>query len=173
MHLTTTPRGRAQSGFSMVEILVTVVVVSVALLGVAKMQAASVSNTQVARMRSLVALQAESLASLMHGNAAFWGGTTAPTSLSATGAGTAAAKNCASVTCVPAEMYAYDWANWVAGINSQIPTYAATVACTPAATPVTCLITITWTEKSVAINSSAASAAVQQTSQPYTLLVTP
>ena len=80
MQLTPIARRRAQAGFSMIEVLVTVVVVSVALLGVAKMQAASVSNTQVARMRSLGALQAESLASLMHSDAAYWGSTSAPTS---------------------------------------------------------------------------------------------
>ena len=53
MQLTPT-RGRAHAGFSMIEVLVTVVVIAIGLLGVAKMQAASVSNTQVARLRSLV-----------------------------------------------------------------------------------------------------------------------
>jgi type IV pilus assembly protein PilV len=173
MHLTASRR-RAPSGFSIIEVLVTIVVVSVALLGVAKMQAASVSNTQVARTRSLVALQAESLASLMHGNQAYWASPAlAPTALSATGPNTGAVTDCSSAACGAAQMFAYDWKAWVNGINAQIPTYAASVACTPAATPVTCLITITWSEKSVAINSSTASAAAQVTSQPYTLLVTP
>ena len=56
-------RGRSPRGFSMIEVLITIVVITVALLGAAKMQAAAVSNTQVARVRSLISLQAGSLAS--------------------------------------------------------------------------------------------------------------
>jgi type IV pilus assembly protein PilV len=165
---------QAQPGFSLIEVLVTIVIVSVSLLGVAKMQAASISNTQVARVRSLVALQASSLAALMHGNPGYWGSPSAPTSLSATGASTAGVSDCLNALCSnPADMYAYDWKNWVNGINSQIPSYSATVSCTPTATPVTCVITISWAEKTVAINSSQASAAGQVTSQPYSLFVTP
>ena len=172
MQLTLT-RGRAQAGFSMIEVLVTVVVIAIGLLGVAKMQAASVSNTQVARTRSLVALQASSLASMMHGNRGYWGGTSAPTSLTLSGAGSTSPCTTSAPCITPTAMANGDILLWKAGIFAQIPTYNATVACTPTATPVTCLITLTWTEKTVAINTSTAAAAAQQTSAPFTLLVTP
>jgi type IV pilus assembly protein PilV len=174
MHLRPGLRGVPQSGFSIIEVLVTIVVVSVALLGVAKMQAASVSNTQVARTRSLVALQAESLASLMHGNRLYWSDPTAvQASWSSTGAVAPTTACSGGNVCAAKDMASADWNNWLAGLYSEIPTYSATVGCATATSPVTCLITITWTEKSVAINSSTASAAAQVTSQPYTLLVTP
>jgi type IV pilus assembly protein PilV len=72
--------GRA-AGFSLVEVLVALIVISVGLLGVAKMQALALSNTSSARMRSLASIQAASLASSMHVNRSYWvsvvGGTAA------------------------------------------------------------------------------------------------
>lgn len=43
---------RRQAGFSMIETLITLVVISVGLLGLAKIQAASISYTQNTRVRS-------------------------------------------------------------------------------------------------------------------------
>src|SRR5204863_9281896 len=63
---------RFLAGFSLLEVLVTLIVIAIGLLGLAKTQAAAVSNTQVSRVRSLIALQAESLAGAMHGNRGYW-----------------------------------------------------------------------------------------------------
>src|SRR6266446_2556532 len=76
---------RRNTGFSLIEVLVTLVVVAIGLLGLAKMQAAAISNTQVSRVRSLIALQTESLASAMHGNRTYWAAGVAPATFSATG----------------------------------------------------------------------------------------
>ena len=59
---------RQAGGFSLIEALITIVVVGVGLIGLAKIQAAAVGNTQISRVRSLVALQTESLVAAMHGN---------------------------------------------------------------------------------------------------------
>ena len=172
----------------MVEVLVTVVIVAIGLLGVAKLQAAAVSNTQVSRVRSLVALQAGSLAAAMHGNPAYWGAGTAPTGWTASGTTISdpvlgAAANCLSTsgsgtpnnTCTPPQLAAYDVQAWAAGMYAQFPSYAAAVTCTHnVGLPISCSIQITWSEKTVAINAStAASAASQATTQQFTLLVEP
>ena len=74
----------AAGGFSLVEIMVAVVVICVGLLGIAKLQSLSMSNTSVARNRSLAAMQAASFASAMHSNREYWasfaGGLTATVS---------------------------------------------------------------------------------------------
>lgn len=77
MRMMIVPR-RRQAGFSMIETLITLVVISVGLLGLAKIQAASISYTQNTRVRSLIALQTESLAAAMHANKAFWAAGLAP-----------------------------------------------------------------------------------------------
>ncbi len=59
-------------GFSLVEVMVALVVLSIGLLGIAKMQALSLSSTTIASMRSLAALEASSLAAAMHENRGYW-----------------------------------------------------------------------------------------------------
>lgn len=170
------------AGFSMVEVLVTIAIISTALIGVAKMQAAAVSNTQVARVRSLIALQAGSLASSMHGNPGYWASGLAPATFSATGTTITEASgvltattSCTSGTCTPAQLAAYDVQSWVSNINSHFPSYTATVNCTTATgAPVSCNINLSWTEKYIAINrSTAASAAAQTSTQGFSLYVEP
>jgi type IV pilus assembly protein PilV len=169
---------RRSAGFSMIEVLVTMLVVSIGLLGIAKMQAAAVSNTQVARVRSLIALQAGSLASFMHGNPGYWAN--GPTSFTATGATitdatgvlTVTSPDCASAVCTPAQLAAYDVHYWVDKFNGQFPSYTAAVNC--AGTSVTCNITLTWVENYIAINrSTAALTAGQTATQSFTLYVQP
>ena len=63
------------AGFSLVEVMVAVVVICVGLLGIAKMQAMSLSTTTTSRQRALAALQAASMASAMHSNRQYWVGT--------------------------------------------------------------------------------------------------
>ena len=60
------------AGFSLVEVMVALIVMSVGLLGIAKMQALALTSTTSARMRSLVALEAASLASTMRADRAYW-----------------------------------------------------------------------------------------------------
>ena len=43
-------------GFSLIEVMVAIVVISAGLLGIAKLQALALSNTSTARLRSLAAL---------------------------------------------------------------------------------------------------------------------
>jgi type IV pilus assembly protein PilV len=71
------PRMRSE-GFSLVEVMVAVVVICVGLLGIAKLQALSLSNMSVARQRSLAAIEAASLASAMHSNRLYWASAVPP-----------------------------------------------------------------------------------------------
>src|ERR1700754_3026480 len=59
-------------GFSMIEVMVALIIISVGLLGIAKMQALALSSTGTARLRSLAAIEAASLASVMHSDRAYW-----------------------------------------------------------------------------------------------------
>jgi type IV pilus assembly protein PilV len=182
-------------GFSLIEVLVALIVVTIGLLGIAKMQAIAYSSTGVASKRSLAAIEAASLASSMHANRAYWAvtGTVAlnttvnGVAIASSDPGLGAGGNCTSsgtVPCTPNELAAYDMQSWAIALQALLPNDQATIACqsTAAPTPVSCTITITWTENLVAVNQQEATAANQAvaTNSPaqlqlpsYTLYVEP
>ena len=198
------PRSRADSqGFSLVEVMVAVVVICVGLLGIAKLQALSLSNTSTARLRSLAALEAASLASAMHSNRQYWANTppasivmtpnaAAPPTIGSSDAAMAAIAtadlggafpalpqtcvgNAASgAVCAAPNLAAFDLAWWITSLNSLLPNPNAKILCSPAA-PAACTIQISWTESAVAMNSNETnSPGVQQFQAPaYTLYVEP
>lgn len=182
MQLKAPAHRRCVTGFSLLEVMVTCAIVAIGLLGVAKMTAAAISNTQVARVRSLIALQADSLAAAMHGNPGYWAAGLAPASFSASSTSVTDAGHvldqtvdCTAGTCTPAQLAADDVQTWARNLDAQFKGYAATVTCTNASgAPVNCTITLTWSEKVVAINrTTAAASAVQQSTQRYALHVQP
>jgi type IV pilus assembly protein PilV len=59
-------------GFTLVEVMVALIVIAIGTLGIAKMQALSLSNTGASRTRALAAIEAASLAEAMHANRAYW-----------------------------------------------------------------------------------------------------
>ena len=162
------PAGGAR-GFSLVETMVALIVILVGLIGIAKMQALAMSSTNMARMRSLAALEAASLAAAMHANRGFWAGTnptgtpppptiTYTAANGVTGIGTANPGSCAG-GCTPAQLAAYDLALWTSaqsGLAGLLPGAAATINCASATPPVNCTISITWIENAVAINQQEA-----------------
>jgi type IV pilus assembly protein PilV len=180
-------------GFSLVEVMVALIIVSVGLLGIAKMQALALSSTGTARLRSLAALEAASLAASMHADRAYWaaGATAAPITITGTSAGpTISDTTLATITsctqsgatrptaCTAAQMAAEDLQQWAGGgtvtggLQTLLPNYLATISCENAAgAPVTCTITIQWSEHLVNINKQEAVAAA--TPSPYVLLVEP
>lgn len=170
-----TRHGSAARGFSLIEVLVALIVVSVGLLGIAKMQAIAYSSTGVASKRSLAAIEAASLASSMHANRAYWSvSTVAPLTTTITGAAVTASSDAALLAnvncqqggiapCTPRQLAAYDVNSWAAALRGLLgPSDRANIACVnpaPVNTPVTCTVTISWTENQVALNSQEAAAA--------------
>ena len=179
-------RGRSARGFTLIELLVTLVVVSIGLLGVAKLQAAAIAETGVARTRSLMTFQAEALAAAMRANKAFWQSSTAYTQSIVIGAGgtvtpnpvtlvqpTTSGNTCTGTSACSAANMAYDDVNtWAAAFGQRFPTATGSIVCTGSATtPETCDITLSWSERSVAINRTTAAAAVSGVMQSTSNMV--
>ena len=170
-------------GFSLVEVMVALVVISVGLLGIAKMQALAYASTSTAGMRSLAAIEAASLASAMRANRRYWAAGAAPVAITITGttisdatlAATATAPNyctpAGTVPCSPATLAAFDLHRWAAALSALLPNSTATVSCPTAVTPISCTIQVNWDEKLVAINSQGAGPAMQ--APTYVLHVEP
>jgi type IV pilus assembly protein PilV len=148
---------RRPAGFSMVEVMVTLIVMSVGLLGIAKMQALALSNTAVASTRSLAAIEASSLAASMHANRGYWSSPLVAPTITLQGATVTPALgptvDCVGASCTPASLAAYDLQQWTTAALQVLPAdYLATITCTPTVTPPNCTIQIVWNEKSVALN---------------------
>jgi type IV pilus assembly protein PilV len=176
--------GLSNRGVSLVEVLVTLVVVSIGMLGIAKMQALAIVSTRISSMRSLIAVQASSLASSMHANRVYWS-TVGPNNLqvsvaSGTGVGTitsstdsslqASSTNCQTAQCVGAPMAEYDLLQWGGALYNVMPTSTGSVSCS--GTQTVCTITVSWTESYVGMNSNTQYANGTQ-AQTYTLMVQP
>lgn len=171
-------------GFTLMEVLVSVTIVAIGLLGLAKLQAASVSSTQASRVRSLVALQAESMVGAMRANRAYWASGSAPASWTASGgvvteaSGVLSAANidCSGTNiCTSPQFAAYDAQNWALDLNSHFPGMNATVTCSVSvAAPISCAIQLAWSENIVAMSAAtAASAPVGPLTRNFLVLVQP
>jgi type IV pilus assembly protein PilV len=174
------------AGFSLIEVMVAVIVLCIGLLGIARMQSLALSSTSVSSKRSIAAIQAASLAAAMHENRAYWtkadpanatitvqGATVGaairiePNNYTWSGAPAlvaAGSPNCVT-TCSPTQMAAYDLHQWATAINSVLPNAKTLIKC-GALTPVSCMLTISWTENAVNVNSQQVNAAEAAQADP-------
>jgi type IV pilus assembly protein PilV len=157
----------SQNGFSLIEVMVALIVVSVGLLGVAKMQALALSSTTSARTRSLVALEAASLASTMRADRNYWSTVTADPNVTfsngAITAGDGALKAASGpCPCTPQQIAYGDLNDWLKDLGLQVASPQGSISCTPLpvaavpTAPVTCTITLQWSEKLIAANAQQA-----------------
>lgn len=156
----------ASPGFTLIEILVTMVVVAIGILGLAKMQAAAVSETSTSRERSLVAMQAESLTSAMRADRGFWAATTGtlPGFSFAAGAATITYNGAfptsgrvdkcisPSTPCSAGDIARADVDNWYRTFAAQFPTASGSLSCSTSTGPATCDLSLSWTERVVGVN---------------------
>jgi type IV pilus assembly protein PilV len=170
---------RASRGFGLIEVMIAVLVVAIGLLGFAKMQALGVSSTHNSGTRAIIALQTSALAASMRANEAYWAAGLAPATLTVTGPAISdttlngLTTDCTSAVCTAAQMAAFDLKNWGASLAALFPSSSGAVACsTVIGSPVTCTITVSWSEKTVAINAATVSGSTPATLN-YTLLVQP
>jgi type IV pilus assembly protein PilV len=192
-------RRRAEAGFTLVELLVTMLIVTVGLLGLAKLQATAVSNTAVSRTRALMTYQAESLAGMIRANRAFWvtsGSATTWPAFNVTSSGTVTNTGMTTVTlgscvnttgasaCTPQQLAYDDMYAWAYAFNdptnttAAFPGASASITCVPVtgstcgANPVSPHgydITLTWNQKIVAMNRSTVNSSSMTT--PVTMVM--
>ena len=196
---TTAPRA---TGFSLIEVMIALIIISVGLLGIAKLEAVVLSSTGTSRLRALVALQAESLADAMHADRDFWNGTsgdwtstvgvtvTVSNGIASVGATNSAHLSSAlsssptcTTTCIPANLAGYDLLQWasgnsgIGGLAQLLKNSTSSISClaATATNPASCTVTINWNETTVAANQQEAAAGAPTTfaSESYSLVVQP
>ncbi len=187
--------GARARGFTLLEVMVALVVTSIGLLGIAKLQALAYASTGSASMRSLVALQVAGLAASMHADRDYWAGNFAPSPLTITGtaisdgtlANTATTANycvlgsgntpcgtpsAANPTLAPT-LAAFDLHTYATALNQMLGNSnpITTITCTPNPTTATvsCTIQVNWNEKAVSINTQSQQSTVQENTAQGTL----
>jgi type IV pilus assembly protein PilV len=126
MHLKNQPMSARTRGFSLVEVLVALLVISIGLLGIAKMQALALSNTNGGRLRALASIEAASLAATMEAERNYWGNLT--TNLTITVVGTPGANAATPGTSTITSSDTTQIAN--ATVTCNLPTGTTIGACT-------------------------------------------
>jgi type IV pilus assembly protein PilV len=181
----------AQAGFTLLEVMVAVLLLTIGIFGFAKMQALAVSSTQTASSRSIVAMQANSLAAAMHGNREFWGdgglvvrtfSTSGATVTDATGVVSARPTgDCVSTTlpsapkCTVQQVAALEVGLWAANLNALLPGATSLVNCsTSSDVPVSCVLTIQWNDRYINSTKTAAGTGFGTSgARSYTLYIEP
>lgn len=109
-------RGFSSKGFSLIEVLIAMVILSIGLLGLAGLQVAGMKNNHNAYQRSQANVMAYDIADRMRANMV-------AVAAGAYNDGTAAANpNCLTTTkCTPAEMAGHDLSEWNAALAAQLP----------------------------------------------------
>ena len=158
MHDPTTISPRAARGLSLIETLVTIVVISVGMLGIAAVYVESLKAGQTAVLRTRAVALAADMADRIRTNQA--GG--ASYDVGPDAAGAAPPADCADTAgapaqnCTPADMALNDiwqWKTLVGNTTDEefqrlgLPGATASIDRNPATVPVTYTITIRWSEK--------------------------
>lgn len=145
-----------QNGFSMIEVLVTMVILAIGLLGVAGLQIASVRNTQVAAQRSIATQQAYDIAERMRANMGAFAANGVPVPGSGTvggaydnlGPNIPVAPACAP-NCTPAQQAVIDHAAWNTANARVLTGGSGTVTINPPGNLSDGFtVTLNWTEAS-------------------------
>jgi type IV pilus assembly protein PilV len=134
-----------QQGFTLLEILVSIVVLSIGLLGLAGLQAVSLNNNQTAYLRAIATQQALDIADRIRSNPA--GVTSGEYDDLDTSIPTA--QTCLSSSCTAAQMATSDQARWNTNNQRLLPGGAGTVVDDGAGG---FIITVMWNEKGAVFN---------------------
>jgi type IV pilus assembly protein PilV len=132
------PLNKYQSGFTLLEVLVAIVILSLGLLGLAGLQAATLRNNQIAYYRAIAVQQTYDLADRIRANQA---------GAATYAAGVAADNGCIASACTAVAMAQTDLFQWNNNTARMLPAGAGAVA---AAAGGGFNIAVNWNENSEA-----------------------
>ena len=162
IHLKRYKSCRLEGGFSMIEVLVTLLIISLALLGTAGLQAYSMRLNQGGQFRSLAVFLAADLAERMEANrtSALAGGYVVPSTLGSDflAGGAAISTACVTTACSPAALAAYDLSQWQSAVAATLPQSSWSVARLVSGSQSTYTVTLNWVDRKTNADSAAADA---------------
>ena len=136
-------RARAR-GFSLIEVLVTLAVSALALLGAAILTLHAMKFNQSGRYRTQAVVLSGDIAERIEANK---DGAIAGAYELAGGAAAASLKNCSANACTSAELAVYDLSQWAAAVNLLLPGGSSTIAQSVTGNPTTYQIIVSWVDR--------------------------
>ena len=133
---------REQRGFTMLEILVTLFLLSMWLLASAGVQSSSLQFTKAAQFRTQAVYLATELGERMQANL--------PAAVAGTyqyAGGTTVGTDCTTVTCLDDQLAAFDLAEWNGRVTAALPNATVSVTTAGAANPITYTIVVSWIDR--------------------------
>jgi len=141
-HAFTQGGAREQRGFTMLEILITLFLLTMWLLSSAGVQSSSLQFTKAAQLRTQAVYLATELSERMQANPA-----AAVAGSYQYSGGTSIGKDCTSATCLSDELAAFDLAEWNARVTAVLPNATVNVTTAGAANPITYTIVVSWSDR--------------------------
>lgn len=148
-----------QRGFSLLEVLVSMLIIMIGALGIAGMQLLALTSTENARYQNVATMLGVSLTAAMQANVAYWG--SPPASIAVTGASNTGGPPAFSGTCLglanvctAPQMAAYDLKLWGKEVADLLPSGTATITCPAGSSPAICTLKLTWSERNVSLHNA-------------------
>ncbi|MDX5152353.1 MAG: type IV pilus modification protein PilV [Acidiferrobacterales bacterium] len=143
---------RPQSGFTLLEVMIALVIFSIGLLGLAGLQAGGLRSNTQAQLRTIATIQAYDMAERIRSN---------PRGVedgdyNAFDDATPTAGDCISNTCTAAEMATYDYYEWELNTQNVLPSGHGTVSSALVGGGATRLFTVTvmWDEERTGVTGT-------------------
>lgn len=154
LHSRRRPAHDIQRGFSMIEVLVTLMIIALAMLGAVGLQMQSLRVGQGGQFRAQAVFLAGDLAERMEANkaAAVAGAYVVATS----SVPTASVNPCTALVCLQDQLADNDLAQWESAIAQTLPQASWSVTQTTAGNPSTYTIVISWVDRRSGATYSAA-----------------
>ena len=145
-------RGRTQSGATLIEVLVTLLIMSLALMGAAGMQAAAMRLNQGGTFRTQAVFMAADLAERMEANKS--GAINGDYVVPASGIPSTAGLSCVSSPCSSKSLADFDKSQWEALVSATLPQSTWEVTQTVAGNPSIYTINISWVDRRATENNA-------------------
>jgi len=163
-------RPRLQSGFTLLEVMIALVIFSIGLLGLAGLQASGLRSNTQAQLRTIAVIQTYDMAERIRANPRG----VEDGNYNAMDDSTPTAEDCISATCTAAEMATYDYYEWVTSTQSVLPSGHGTVT-SAVVGGVTRLFTVTvmWDEDRTGVTGTGCSGDPTVDLKCYALVIDP
>ena len=147
---------RLSHGFTLVEVLVALVVLTIGMLGIAAVYLEGLRSSRMALLRTQAVVLAADMADRIRANRYVISGAQVydPTSTVATARDACDKTTDVTSTCSPSQMFANDLARWQSSIQNRLPGGAGTVTFALVNTIPTYTVTVTWVESGESVGGS-------------------
>jgi type IV pilus assembly protein PilV len=135
-------RPRPARGFTLIEVLVSLVILGIGVLGIAKLTLFSVRSNDSAYLRTQATNLAEAGLDYLRANRLV--AITGAYNIALAAAPPAAASCLGPATCTPANLALYDLSQWKARVAAALPSGQAGITTTLVADQVTATVTVQW-----------------------------